>query len=252
MVGQPLLLAVEQPASRADRVYDALRRAILEGKLPPGRALVERELGEMLGVSKTPVREALKQLRSTGLVEVNAYSGVSVRRIDEQTVAEVYVARSTVEPAAVRLAVGRRSDADWSAARQALDEAAALRDRNDTASLGMANRRFHRELYGRCGNALLCEFLDQLQDLTAFVATAGWRLRATFEIEAAEHEAMLEAATQGDAARAEQVTRQHIETATGTLREVFSRATPSELASRPSSTAGQLTAPTTHQETQPQ
>jgi DNA-binding GntR family transcriptional regulator len=238
MLGQQGLLAVEQPASRADRVYDALRRAILEGKLPPGRALVERELSEMLGVSKTPVREALKQLRSTGLVEVNAYSGVSVRRIDEKTVAEVYTARSTVEPAAVRLAVELHGGTGWLGARQALDAAAAMRERGDTASLGIENRRFHRELYGSCGNRLLCEFLDQLQDLTAFVATAGWRLRATFEKEAAEHEAMLEAAIKGDAIRAEQVTRQHIESATCTLREMFRQA-----GSSPTNPIGQETLP---------
>jgi DNA-binding GntR family transcriptional regulator len=220
------LPALEQPASRADRVYDSLRRAILEGTLPPGRALVERELGEMLGVSKTPVREALKLLRSTGLVEMNAYQGVSVRRLDERTVSEVYTARSAVEPAAVRLAVERHDVPNWTSARQTLDEAEVLRRRGETTSLVIANRRFHRELYAGCGNDFLCGFLDQLQDLTAFVATAGWRVRATFEQEAAEHEAMLRAAEAGDAATAERLTRAHIDGATRTLLDVFREAEP--------------------------
>ncbi len=208
-------LALEQPASRADRVRDALRRAILDGTLAPGRPLVERELAEMLGVSKTPVREALKQLHSSGLVEINAYQGVSVRRIDADTVRQLYTARASVEPAAVRLAT--QGTGSFAAARAALADAAVLVGSGETAGLGIANRRFHRELYLACGNPFLCGFLDQLQDLTAFVATAGWRLRATFLQESAEHEAMLDAAESGDAALAERLTREHIENALTTL-----------------------------------
>ncbi|MET9652171.1 GntR family transcriptional regulator [Streptomyces sp. NPDC006460] len=103
-----LLHPLRQPASRTDRLRDALRQAILDGALPPGRALVERELAELYGVWKTPVREALKQLQSTGLVEINAYQGVSVRRPDDKLVRELYTARCAVEPDAVWLAAGQR------------------------------------------------------------------------------------------------------------------------------------------------
>ncbi|MFD3538550.1 GntR family transcriptional regulator [Streptomyces sp. NPDC058662] len=206
-----------QPASRMDRVRDALRQAILDGALPPGRALVERELAELYGVSKTPVREALKQLQSTGLVEVNAYQGVSVRRPDDKLVRELYTARCAAEPEAVRLAAEQRGAIAYPAARHALAEAAALIGSGETQGLGTANRRFHRELYIACDNSFLCGFLDQLQDLTAFVAGLGWRLRATFEEEAAEHAAILEAVEQGDADRAERLTRAHISKAQRTL-----------------------------------
>ncbi|MET9652219.1 GntR family transcriptional regulator [Streptomyces sp. JL2001] len=206
-----------QPASRTDRVRDALRQAILDGALSPGRALVERELAELYGVSKTPVREALKQLQSTGLVEVNAYQGVSVRTPDDKLVRELYTARCAAEPEAVRLAAEERGAVMYPAARRALAEAAALIGSGETQGLGVANRRFHRELYIACGNSFLCGFLDQLQDLTAFVAGLGWRLRATFEEEAAEHEAILEAMEQGDADRAERLTRAHIRKAQRTL-----------------------------------
>ncbi|MGW0915142.1 GntR family transcriptional regulator [Streptomyces sp. NPDC002784] len=208
---------LRQPASRTDRVRDALRQAILDGALPPGRALVERELAEMYGVSKTPVREALKQLQSTGLVEINAYQGVSVRKPDDRLVRELYTARRAAEPEAVRLAAEQRGAAVYPAARRALDEAAVLIGSGETQGLGIANRRFHRELYTACDNSFLCGFLDQLQDLTAFVAGLGWRLRATFEEEAAEHAAILEAMEQGDADRAEQLTRSHIRKAQQTL-----------------------------------
>ncbi|GAA2941483.1 GntR family transcriptional regulator [Streptomyces enissocaesilis] len=208
---------LRQPASRTDRVRDALRQAILEGALPPGKALVERELAEMYGVSKTPVREALKQLQSTGLVEPNAYQGVSVRRPDNRLVQELYTARCAAEPEAVRLAAVRLGATPHAAARQALQEATALIGSGETRGLGVANRRFHRALYTACDNGFLCGFLDQLQDLTAFVAGLGWRLRATWEEEAAEHAAILTAMEQGDGPLAERLTREHIEKAKQTI-----------------------------------
>ncbi|MFD4899383.1 GntR family transcriptional regulator [Streptomyces sp. NPDC058411] len=208
---------LRQPASRTDRVRDALRQAILEGALPPGKALVERELAEMYGVSKTPVREALKQLQSTGLVEINAYQGVSVRRPDDRLVQELYTARCAAEPEAVRLAALRLGSTPYAAARRALQDATALIGSGETAGLGVANRRFHRELYTACDNGFLCGFLDQLQDLTAFVAGLGWRLRATWEEEAAEHAAILAAMEQGDGPLAEHLTRAHIDKARQTI-----------------------------------
>lgn len=222
----PTLAAIKlaQPASRTDRVRDALRRAILDGTLEPGRALVERELAERLGVSKTPVREALKQLQSSGLVQVNAYQGMSVRQPDATSVQELYAARAAAEPAAVRLAAQRLGAVRHDAARAALDEASALLGSGDTARLSIANRRFHRELYIACGNSFLCTFLDQLQDLTAFMAAAGWRLRATFEQEAAEHAAILAAVEAGAAEEVERLTRRHIEKAAATIMAAFDEA----------------------------
>lgn len=208
---------LRQAVSRTDRVREALRQAILEGALPPGKALVERELAEMYGVSKTPVREALKQLHSTGLVEINAYQGVSVRRPDNLLVQELYAARCAAEPEAVRLGAVRLGAIAHAAARQALQDATTLIGSGETRGLGIANRRFHRELYSACGNSFLCGFLDQLQDLTAFVAGLGWRLRATWEEEAAEHAAILEAMEQGDGPLVERLTRAHIEKARQTI-----------------------------------
>ncbi|MFW6695717.1 GntR family transcriptional regulator [Streptomyces sp. MAR4 CNX-425] len=207
---QVVLPPLGHAVSRTDRVRDALRQAILTGALPPGRALVERELAEVYGVSKTPVREALKQLRSTGLVEMNAFQGVSVRRPDDGLVRELYTARCAAEPEAVRLAVVERGPGAYPSARAALAEATALIAAGETRGLGMVNRRFHRELYTACDNGFLCGFLDQMQDLTAFVATVGWRVLATFEEEAAEHAEILEAMERGEADQAHQLTLAHI------------------------------------------
>lgn len=217
-----LSISVEPVASRSDRVYESLRRAILFGTLPPGRALVERELAETFGISKTPVREALKKLHLSGLVEMVSYQGVSVRRIDQSLIDELYTARAGVEPTAVRLAVLAHGETQYPDARRALDEAHRLTSAGQSAELGLANRRFHRELYTASGNRFLCGFLDQLQDLTTFVATAGWRLKATFEQEFEEHRAILSAMEAGDPDLAERRVADHIRVAGRSLSAVLS------------------------------
>jgi DNA-binding GntR family transcriptional regulator len=211
--------SLEQPISRGDRVREALLEAILDGRLRQGAPLVERELSTWLGVSKTPIREALKQLRSSGLVVATAYQGMSVRTLDAGTVRDVSGARSVVEPEAARQAVVSRGARPAAAARQALEEAAALLEAGQPAQLGLINRRFHRELYAECGNELLIDFLDKLQGLNAFIATAGWRASATYESEWREHSAVLSAYEAGDAELAARLLRDHIErSAAGALR----------------------------------
>ncbi|WP_063828661.1 GntR family transcriptional regulator [Actinopolymorpha alba] len=208
--GQAPSLPLERPISRGDRVRDALLEAILNGTLQQGTALVERELSTMLGVSKTPIREALKQLQSSGLVVLNAYQGMSVRTLDAATVRDVTVARAAVEPTAIRLAVEQRPPGPHPAARQALSEAQALLRADQPAQLGLKNRQFHRELYVACDNPLLVDFLDKIQVLNTFIATAGWRAQATYDTEGLEHAAILDAFERGDAGRAEQLMREHI------------------------------------------
>ncbi|UFU02785.1 GntR family transcriptional regulator [Ruania suaedae] len=211
-------LALEQPVSRGDRVRDVIQAAILDARLPQGTPLVERELSAMLGVSKTPIREALKQLQSSGLVVSTAYQGMRVRVLDVAIVREVTDARLAVEPQALRLAVAARGVAHCTEARELLARTEALVSANDTAELSVANRAFHRCLYAACGNDLLIDFLDKLQALSSFIATAGWHVQATYDQELAEHSRLLEAFERADAEETALLLRRHIsDAAQGTL-----------------------------------
>ncbi|HIZ35858.1 MAG TPA: GntR family transcriptional regulator [Candidatus Ruania gallistercoris] len=210
-------LALGQPISRGDQVRDVIQAAILDARLPQGTPLVERELSAMLGVSKTPIREALKQLQSSGLVVATAYQGIRVRVLDAAVVRDVTDARIAVEPEAVRLAITVRGSAPHPRAQELLAETSALIAADDTAGLGLKNRELHRALYVECGNDLLIDFLDKLQALSTFIATAGWRAEATYESEYAEHSELLERYQQGDADAAAHVLRTHITTAAAAL-----------------------------------
>lgn len=215
--GETPTLALAQPVSRGDQVRDAIQSAILDARLPQGTALVERELSAMLGVSKTPIREALKQLQSSGLVVATAYQGIRVRVLDAAIVREVTDARISVEPEAVRLATTLRGAAPHPDARRTLRETADLIAEDDTAGLGLKNREFHRALYAESGNDLLIDFLDKVQALSTFIATAGWRAEPTYESEDAEHRGILDAFEQGDGDAARDLLRTHISTSATTL-----------------------------------
>ena len=199
-----------QPRTRTDLVVDAIKLAILNGSLAPGQPLSERDLAARLGVSKTPVREALKLLRSTGLIELGAYQQVNVRRIDAALVGELYQARLLIEPHAVGLAVQSHGRGASPGATAALATALAAAQADDLATVSLANRHFHRLLYAQCHNRFLVDQLDQLQDLTALAATVGWRHGRTDREEADEHAEILAAVERGDASLAIDLMHRHI------------------------------------------
>jgi DNA-binding GntR family transcriptional regulator len=187
-------------------VLDAIKHAILTGELRPGQGLVEADLAGLLGVSKTPVREALKTLAGAGLVTMSPYKGATVRTVDDDLVRSVYDMRLLLEPEAVRRSVVRGSD--WDDARRAL---ARSSDATDRAERSLANRDFHRAMYLGCGNGMLIRVLDDLRDQTALVSAAAWQRTPTWKEEAAEHAAILAAAVAGDVGAASSLLRAHIE-----------------------------------------
>jgi len=194
---------------RTAAVLEAITRAILTGELPPGRSLVETELAAALGVSKTPVREALKTLAGTGLVTMSPYRGATVRAIDDATARQIYDMRLLLEPEAVRRAVTALPGPGGllAAAREALERADAAPDQ---AARSLANREFHRALYLDCGNPLLTGALDNLRDQTALISVAAWQQAPSWRQEAGEHRAILDAAADGDAGRAAGLLAAHI------------------------------------------
>ena len=195
--------------SRTEAVLDAVKHAILTGRLTPGQPLIENELAAQLGVSKTPVREALKTLAGAGLVTMSPYKGASVRMVDDALAHSVYDIRVLIEPEAVRrsAARGAAEQPAWESAAAALDRADRAADR---AERQQANREFHRALYAGCGNDLMVGILDGLRDQTALVSTAVWTRNASWEQEAAEHRAILEAVTAGQAEVAANLLEEHI------------------------------------------
>jgi DNA-binding GntR family transcriptional regulator len=199
--------------SRTQYVLEAVKHAILTGRLQPGQALVETELAAQFGVSKTPVREALKTLAGTGLVVMSQYKGATVRTVDAAMAREVYDVRLLLEPEALRRSVERAANLE--AAQEALLKAD---DSADRAERSLANREFHRALYLPCGNPLLTRMLDDVRDQAALVSTVAWAADPSWEQEAGEHREILRLALTGDAQGAARALHEHI---AGFVRRAF-------------------------------
>jgi DNA-binding GntR family transcriptional regulator len=192
-------------SSRTGLVVEALRRSILTGELAAGQPLVETELARRFGISKTPVREALKTLVGAGLVTMSEYKGATVRVVDEEMARSVFDVRSLLEPVAVARTIERGFDVEL--AQDALDRAASS---VDEAERSLANRDFHQLLYSNCGNPVLVDMLDGLREQTALISVNAWIQQPSWDEEAAEHAEILAAARSGDAGRAAELVLNHI------------------------------------------
>ncbi|HIY22990.1 MAG TPA: GntR family transcriptional regulator [Candidatus Brachybacterium merdigallinarum] len=191
--------------SRTEFALTTIKQGILSGRYAPGQALVESEIAKELGVSKTPVREALKTLEMSGLVVMRPYSGTRVRQLTMEDAVAIYDLRLLLEPEAVR-----RSVANGLALDPARDSLERARGVEDAPVRSLENRAFHAALWAAAGNPELLETLENLRDRTALVAVATWARRPSWELEAQEHAGILQAAEAGDADEASALTRAHI------------------------------------------
>jgi DNA-binding GntR family transcriptional regulator len=200
-------------ASYAEEASERLRELIVTGKLRPNQRLVESEVAKKLGISRTPVREALKRLEGQGYLSKLPRGGMIVTDHSPSQIRNVYEIREALETMAIRLACQRatQEQVDKAAEYHACSfEAIRNRDVNQFIEL---NSAFHNELLSACGNeqlwSLIQTFRDQFFDRRLVrVFTAGdWR--ANFM----QHGRILEAVRQRDGRLAEKAVRKHTRTA---------------------------------------
>ena len=205
-----LLSPLPEVQSRTEVVAKVVREAILSQQMRPGDTLVERRIAEDLGVSKTPVREALITLQQSGLVTVGSNRRLAVASLTLDDVVFIYEKRVLLEAWALRQA--ELDEATVKQARQALDDAREARQEGRQTEEILANRRFHRTLYATCGNPYIIRSLDELQDLTALaVATVLWEQSSGGpKVEHEQHGEILDAAAAGDLEQAATLLTDHI------------------------------------------
>jgi DNA-binding GntR family transcriptional regulator len=202
-------------ASVVDQVYSAIRDRITGGSLQRGARIHQEDLADELGVSRTPVREALRRLAAEGLVEMRTNRGARVADVGQDDMHAAYEARLVIEPGAARLAA--QSPAAEPLVRMRAALAAQRRAIPNVRRSFEANRQFHLALVQASGNAFLVQFVDRL-----WVARIGEviyeRQSETPErmrLDADEHEQILQAIESGNGRRAESLTRRHLADAMG-------------------------------------
>jgi DNA-binding GntR family transcriptional regulator len=191
-------------ASVAERVHAELRTRILTGTIGPGERLNQGALARELGVSLTPVREALRLLSTERLVTLETHRGARARTIDAGQQRDVWLARLAVEPAAARLAAAVRKPSALAAMREAVSSGSGA---NATAD---REWRFHLALVDCAGNEYLSAFAETWQPAvpgSCFAAHGSGSGSAA----ASDHAAILRAVERGDGRTAEDLMRAHLE-----------------------------------------
>ncbi len=199
----------DKPLSR--RAYEAIFAAIQSGQLAPGVLVREAELTEWLEMSRTPLRDALQRLEAQGLLRLQSHRGILISTLDRLAVTELYTAREWEEGAAASLAARHATPADVAQMRHILElerEAA-----HDPALGARYNRALHRAIYDCTRNRYLTEHLLALSALLALAGNATRRNAHRVQEALREHTALVAAIGDGDAYRAEECARQHIQSA---------------------------------------
>ncbi|MEV0050708.1 GntR family transcriptional regulator [Saccharopolyspora shandongensis] len=190
-----------------DQVRRELQDRIADGRLRPGDRIFEQELAAELGISRVPVREAIRMLQSEGFVDVlPRRRGVFVRGLDRQQVKELFEVREALEVYAARLAAERAEAEEVARLTDLAHKAREAHEAGDVNEMSDANANFHDTLVGLAGNDLLASMLEPLHSRLA------WLFRMNLEPErvCTEHEALQAAIAAGDADRAAEVAKQHV------------------------------------------
>jgi DNA-binding GntR family transcriptional regulator len=188
-----------------------LRAAILGGELAPGSIHSAVTLAERLGVSPTPVREAMLELVKSGLVEVLPNRGFRVTVIDDQDLDEIYALRVMLEVPALAAVIERASDAGLSGLETRLAELEAAAANSDVAAFLVADRAFHLELLALAGNHRLVRIVAELRDQARIVGLQSLAAAEALEATAAEHRPILEALHARDVSAAQRFMTIHLE-----------------------------------------
>jgi DNA-binding GntR family transcriptional regulator len=200
-----------QHRTLVDRVVDAIMRAASEGRLKPGERVVEAEIARQLGVSRVPIREALRLLESLGIVTNIPYRGMRLMEVDDETTIQKLRVRFALERLAAidYLMVAEKQHIDLAPLRQCIDTMRAASLVGDSYSVALADTEFHRILCGLTGNSVLQETWEPLARQMTIIFGIGAKTKG-LDTAVGEHEELLAALKKRDRLNLIKVLREHI------------------------------------------
>ena len=202
-----------QGGSLSSRVFEQLESDILSNRISPGESLNEQKLSLQLGVSRTPVREAIRMLEQTGLVEVTPHKGALVRGISRKDLEDIYTIRMYVEGLSARWAA-EHADAKQ---LQELTELVELQEfylqRDRMGQINELDSHFHECIYQASGSRTLRHILSELHHMIQWFRAQSFRTQGRAEKMVEEHRKIVEAIAARDGKRAEELMVIHIEKA---------------------------------------
>jgi DNA-binding GntR family transcriptional regulator len=201
-------MAADSEGNSGMNAYEMIVAAIEGGQLPSGSRLRELDLAQRFGISRTPIREALKRLEVQGLVEHEPHHGSIVARLDHGAITEIYTMREVLEGTAARLAAVHATQVEIDLLKDLLEN--DRENLHDPIALARNNRMFHTQIHHSARNRYLLAMLQNMR--SSLVILAGDTLAAPNRgcDSLAEHERLVEALERRDADAAEEAGREHI------------------------------------------
>lgn len=210
-----------RPPTTQEFVLEELRKAIVAGELTPGRPIRQDTIAQRFGVSRVPLREALKTLEAEGQVVYRPHRGYAVAELAIGDLLEVYRLRELLESEAVRVACGLYGDDDLARLEDARRDVDAAADADDLVGMIAANRRFHFALLEPCGMPRLVRMVRTLWDSTDAYRAVYYNAEDNRARVRREHELIVRAASERDADALVGLLDQHRQHAVDALRETI-------------------------------
>jgi len=193
----------------AERAHGELRRMVLAGELAPGATVAEEELAVRLGISRTPVREALRRLGEEGLVEAGARRRARVATLDAAEIDGVLAVRAALDGLAAASCAKRHGSIDLPGLRRLAERVERLLAAGDRAAAFATDGEFHLALGRESGNRELCSHLARISGRVQLVRLLRCQEPRAIRSRTAMHGALLDAIAAGDAERAARLARDH-------------------------------------------
>jgi DNA-binding GntR family transcriptional regulator len=198
------------PQTRSLELREKIEDEIATGRIIPGAKLDETDLAARFGVSRTPIREALIQLASTGLIEMRPRRGAVVPEVGPQRLVEMFEVMAELEAMCGRLAARRMSEADHRTLTQARSACDASSRKNDPDGYYHQNEAFHHVIYEASHNTFLMEQASALHRRLGPYRRLQLRVRDRISTSCAEHKRIVEAIVAGDGESAAELLREHV------------------------------------------
>lgn len=204
-----------------DVVVESIRQAIISGQFPPGMRLMELQLAEEMGVSRTPVREAIRKMELEGLVVMIPRQGAYVADISIKDINEVYEVRTALDVLSAGLAAERIDKSEIQEMRELLAEEAALVEARDYPKIIDNDTAFHDVIYRASGNTRCMNIISNLREQITAIRGRSMPYPGRVEIMLKEHRAIFDAIAAGKVEKAQEAVRTHMENAEQTLLKVI-------------------------------
>ena len=218
-------MAITRPKTLRELALEHLRNNIIDGTLKMGQVLSERKISEELGVSKSPVREALAQLREEGLVLIEAQKGAQVFTLSKSEVAQICDFRQAIETAAFELALARNPKPLASGMKKLVEEMEAARAKGDERKYLELDTAFHNLIFKHSGNDYLSasysRYIGKIAALRTHLSALPQHTKLSFD----EHKKLAVAVKGGDMVEIKRLLAEHIDR----TRQVYSAATDDKL-----------------------